>query len=234
MADRRGRSADTLWDIAVDSRACHSGPISVWAGVVRLHLALTAVLVSVACRDASVAPSPPEAKLIVLDGWPGPLRPTLTPLRDVTVDLQSSTQSGPPTARCTLPEARPVQWTRSRVVVRRPGLITTTASVTVDAIRLSGLDRVTGLSVQDSAQRPLDLEGGRTLPVVAQLGGRCLIQPSEGAAVWSLPCPSRALRVAAEADQNWWLEIACETGEGWFRVDEAAFEVEHYPGELRR
>lgn len=194
-----------------------------------------------ACNSAdtsSPTPAPsttPASPAVVLDGWPGPLRPHLEPTADLKVPLRGApdpeaTESG----RCELPEGQPVRWTRSRIRVLTPGRLAITSSATVDAIRLADPSRVSGLSVQDSRTSPLVLEPIAALDLFAKVGGRCLIQPYGARAVWSLPCPSRAIRIDQAPDQQWWLEVACATGEGWFRVDPEAFEVEHYPEEVLR
>jgi len=151
----------------------------------------------------------------------------------VKLEAEPSASSAPGPS-CELPEGRPVRWTRSRVVVHRPGRIATTASTSVDAIRLPGLSRVTGANVQDSHATRLDLEGNRTLSTIAQIGGRCLLRPAEGDPVWSVPCPTREIAITTPVEQTWWVEIACAKGEGWFSVDESAFTVEHFPGEVTR
>lgn len=192
---------------------------------------------ALACREppppAPPPPSAPAQGTLVVDGWPGPLRPHLEPKRDLKVQLRAEPGAGEVAATCELPEDRLVQWTRSRLVITRHGRLSVATATTVDAIRLPGVDRVTGLGVQDSRQTPLDLPSAR-LETIAQIGGRCLIQPAGGRNVWSVPCPTKAVAIEVPVQQSWWLELACGAGEGWFEVDEAAFSIEHFPAELLR
>lgn len=192
---------------------------------------------AIACEDpappAPPTPSAPAQGALVLNGWPGPLRPHLEPKRDVTVSLHAEPGGETTAATCELPEDRLVQWTRSRLMITRYGFLSVATATTVEAIRLPGLDRVTGLSVQDSRRTPLELPAAR-LETVARIGGRCLIQPTGGQSVWSVPCPTEALRIETPVQQTWWLELACDEGEGWFEVDEAEFAIEHFPDELLR
>lgn len=196
-----------------------------------------AVAVAVAaCRAAEEPAPPPTPELpepVVIDGWPGPLRPHLEPNRDLTVRLHPQPLEAAGEAQCELPEDRLVQWTRSRLVIRNFGLLAVTTSTTVDAIRLPSLERVNGLSVQDSRSSPLELPKAQ-LTMMARAGGRCLIQPTGGETVYSLPCPTKTVQIAEPVQQSWWLELACSEGEGWFEVDADAFTIEHFPDELLR
>jgi hypothetical protein len=203
---------------------------------VRISIVFVLALAGLGCREATppAANTGPEAAGPVLDGWPGPLRPHLEPTRDLTVKLHGPSIDGPVVAECVLPEGQPVRWTRSRVQVHRKGRLTTTASTTVDVIRLAGLDRVNGLTAQDSLKSPLEFPADQTLAVVAQVGGRCLLQPSGSEAVLSIPCPTRALQLETPPEQSWWLELACSAGEGWFEVETEAYVIEHYPDEVLR
>jgi len=192
-----------------------------------------------ACTTTESEPDPasrrPSPDPVVLNGWPGPLRPFLTPRADRQESLRGSVDPAQPVvARCSLPEGQPVQWTRSRVRVTRPGQLAITSSTTVEAIRLPGLERVTGLSTQDGRRSPLTIDRAPGLELLARVGDRCLLQPGRAATVWSIPCPTRTIEIARSPEQTWWLEIACQSGEGWFEVDPSAYEIEHYPEELRR
>lgn len=201
-------------------------------------LVVAAVATACTAGEATKEPlPPPSSPPLVVAGWPGPLRPHLVPRTDLTVQLRPQPTAAARDTRCRLPEDRPVQWARSRLVVSRLGRLAVTASTAVDAIRLPGLARVTGTNVQDSRMVRLDLEAGPPLELLARVGGRCVIDPTGDRGqrvVWSVPCPTRKIQVAVPPEQEWFLEIACEKGEGWYLVDPEAYDIEHYPAEPPR
>ncbi|NJK89069.1 MAG: hypothetical protein HC923_06465 [Myxococcales bacterium] len=54
-------------------------------------------------------------------------------------------------------------------------------------------------------------------------------QPVPGGSVFVLDCPRSGLVVSRDVSQSWWIEIACQAGEGWFQPSTSAFVIEHIP-----
>lgn len=174
--------------------------------------------------------APPATKPIVLDGWPGPFVPELKPTRDLKVTMRAdSDPAAETTAICELPEGRVYGYARSRVVASRPGRLVATSSTSASAVRFGSVAEANARAAQRGTPSRLDIPAGGSFPIVAMLGGRCLIDPGVGGAVWAIPCPTPKLKVESAPEQAWWLEGACSRGEGWFEVRDTDFSVESYP-----
>lgn len=163
---------------------------------------------------------------LVLDGWPGPLRPVLDPREGVVVDLRAEPRKDlAPTAKCVLPPHGPVSWSRSRVRVERQGVLRAKSDVSLSSTPISSLEGLRPAHVAGFGP-DLALKSGEGRVMAARFGGRCLLR--EGSGWQAADCSKSRVEVLHEPEQGWWLEVGCSTGEGWFEVDETAFEIEHY------
>jgi len=162
----------------------------------------------------------------MLEGWPGPLRPVLDPKDGVVVQLRAEPRpDAASSAKCVLPPQSPVNWSRSRVRVERQGVLRAQSEVSLSAVPVGSLDGLKPAEVADFGPN-LELEAGEGRVMAARFGGRCLLK--DGQAWQAVDCSSPRVELVYPPVQSWWLEVGCTTGEGWFEVDEADFEIEHY------
>lgn len=186
------------------------------------------VMASLGCPSEPTTPDRPAEleEPLVLEGWPGPLRPVLDPKEGVVVRLRAEPRpDAEATAKCVLPPTAPVNWSRSRVRVDRPGILRANSEVSLSAV---GFEKLEGLKPEDVADfgPNLKLEAGEGRVMMVRFGGRCLLEDGKG---WqAVDCSSPRVELVHPPVQSWWLEMGCSNGEGWFQVDEAKFEIEHY------